>query len=179
MVGHSCKEIPLTPDFSLGTLRHRTNRALARYTKLTMAYVKNWLHCVWGTKSRLPYLTEDIKKKVIEHIKANARERGIYIDRINGYHEHLHCLLSLNPDMALSKVIQLIKGESSFWINRNKITKYKFKWAVEYYAVSVSESHIAEVRKYIDNQEEHHRKKSWKEEYEEFIKKYGFDCFPG
>jgi len=144
-----------------------------------MAYVKNWLHCVWGTKSRLPYLTEDIKKKVIEHIKANARERGIYIDRINGYHEHLHCLLSLNPDMALSKVIQLIKGESSFWINRNKITKYKFKWAVEYYAVSVSESHIAEVRKYIDNQEEHHRKKSWKEEYEEFIKKYGFDCFPG
>jgi putative transposase len=80
--------------------------------------------------------------------------------------------------MSLSKIIQLIKGESSFWINRHKLIKYKFEWAVEYYAVSVSESHISKVRQYINNQEEHHRKKSWEEEYKEFILKYGFDRFP-
>ena len=144
-----------------------------------MAYVKNWLHCVWGTKKRIPYLSKDIRKKVIEHIKVNAKEKDIYIDSINGYHEHLHCLISLSPDMTLSKVIQLLKGESSFWVNRNKLTKLKFEWAVEYYAVSVSESHVPDVRRYIIRQEEHHQRKSWQEEYDEFIKKYGFDRFPG
>ena len=144
-----------------------------------MAYVKNWLHCVWGTKNRTPYLSGGIKNKVTDHIKVNAKEKGIYIDIINGYNEHIHCLISLNPDIALSKVIQLIKGESSYWINKKNITGSKFCWAVEYYAVSVSESHIHRVRNYIKNQEEHHRRKSWQEEYEEFIEKYGFERFPG
>ena len=97
----------------------------------------------------------------------------------NGYKEHLHCLLSLDPDKSLSYVIQLIKGEASFWINRNKLTKYKFEWADEYYAVSISESHVPKVKQYIDNQEEHHRVKSWEEECEEFMKEYGFNKFPG
>jgi putative transposase len=143
-----------------------------------MAYVKNWLHCVWGTKYRQPYLSGDVKGKVIEHIKINAKEKGIYIDIINGYYEHIHCLISLDPEMSLSKVIQLIKGESSFRINRNKLTKFRFEWADEYYAVSVSESDVPEVRRYIDNQEAHHRIKSWDDEYREFLKEYGFDKFP-
>jgi hypothetical protein len=75
--------------------------------------------------------------------------------------------------------MQLIKGEASFWINRHKITKYKFEWAEEYYAVSVSESDLSGVIKYIESQEEHHRKKSWEEECREFMTKYGFDRFPG
>ena len=144
-----------------------------------MAYVKNWLHCVWGTKKRIPYLSEVIRKEVIDHIRANAKEKDIYIDIINGYKEHLHCLISLDPDMALSKVIQLLKGESSYWINKNGLTSIKFGWAVEYYAVSVSESHVPNVRRYIKNQEEHHKYKTWQEEYDEFIKLYGFERFPG
>jgi putative transposase len=144
-----------------------------------MAYVKNWLHCVWGTKNRIPYLTDEIRSKVFDHITQNARVKGIYIKTLNGCKEHLHCLLSLDPDKSLSYVIQLIKGEASFWINRNKLTKYKFEWADEYYAVSVSESDVPVVRKYIDNQKEHHRKKTWEEEYMEMIKTYGFDRFPG
>jgi putative transposase len=136
-----------------------------------MAYVKNWLHCVWGTKSRIPFLTKDIKTDVLDHIKANAKSKGIYIDIINGHTEHIHCLISLNPDQTLSGVIQLIKGESSFWINKNKLTKSRFRWAVEYYAVSISESHVPRVRNYIKNQEEHHRKKTWDEEYNEYILK--------
>src|SRR4030042_1412604 len=130
-----------------------------------MAYVKNWLHCVWGTKNRIPYLTETIRPMVFDHIIQNAKTKGIYIKTIDGYKEHLHCLLSLDPDKSLSYVIQLIKGEASFWINRNKLTKYKFEWADEYYAVSISESHVPKVKQYIDNQEEHHREKSWEEEW--------------
>jgi REP element-mobilizing transposase RayT len=130
-----------------------------------MSYVKNWLHCVWGTKNRVPFLNHEIRIKLIRHIKENAREKGIYIDSINGHREHLHCLISPDPDQSLSKVIMLIKGESSFWVNKNKLTNYKFEWAEEYYGASVSSSHINAIREYIRTQEEHHRKKSWEEEY--------------
>jgi putative transposase len=142
-----------------------------------MSYVKNWLHCVWGTKDRVPFLNPEIRNKVISHIKENAREKGIYIDSINGHREHLHCLISLNPDQSLSKVIMLIKGESSFWINKHKHTGYKFEWAEDYYGASVSGSHLNKVREYIRTQEEHHRKKSWEEEYNELIA--GGDCTIG
>ena len=116
-----------------------------------------------------------MKYEVINHIRANAKKKGIYIDFLNGHSEHLHCLLSLNPDQSLSKVMQLIKGEASFWINRNALTKHKFEWAEEYFGISVSESHLPKVREYIRNQEEHHRIKTWKEEYEDFLKQYEFD----
>jgi putative transposase len=142
-----------------------------------MPYVKNWLHCVWGTKNRTPFLLGEMKYEIINHIRANAREKGIYIDFLNGHSEHIHCLLSLNPDQSLSKVMQLIKGEASFWINKNALIRNKFEWAEEYFAVSVSESHLPKVREYIRNQEEHHKTKSWEEEYSEFISKYGFDKF--
>jgi putative transposase len=144
-----------------------------------MAYVKNWLHCVWGTKSKIPFLKKEIKHLVIEHITENAKAKGIYIDTIDGHDEHLHCLISLHPDQALSNVIRLLKGESSFWINKNHITKFKFGWAVEYFAVSVSDSHVPGVRAYIRKQEKHHQKQNWEEEYNSYIIKYGFDRFPG
>jgi len=144
-----------------------------------MPYVKNWLHCVWGTKNRTQFLLGDIKFNVIDHIRTNARSKGIYIDFINGYTEHLHCILSLNHDQSLSKVMQLIKGESSFWINRNSLTRHKFEWADEYFGTSVSESHLPSVREYIRNQEQHHKIKTWAEEYDELIEKYGFEILRG
>ncbi|MDP2387476.1 MAG: IS200/IS605 family transposase [Bacteroidota bacterium] len=139
-----------------------------------MAHVKIWIHAVWGTKNRHRYLTKEIREKVISHIKQNAKQKGIYIDSVNGYDEHLHCLLSLNADISIAKAMQLIKGESAFWINKEKITSTKFEWAVEYYAASVSESVLPKVRAYIKNQEEHHKKTTFQEEYEEFIKNYPF-----
>lgn len=71
--------------------------------------------------------------------------------------------------------MQLIKGESSFWINRQGLCKEKFEWQDEYFAVSVSQSMLNRVRNYIKNQEEHHKHKTFKEEYQEFMNKYGFD----
>jgi REP element-mobilizing transposase RayT len=87
-----------------------------------MAYVKVWIHCVWGTKNRHPFLKGQIKRDVIDHIRSNAKEKGIYIDLINGHVQHVHCLIRLRADQTLAKVIQLIKGESSFWINKTRKT---------------------------------------------------------
>ncbi len=140
-----------------------------------MAYVKIWLHCVWGTKRKVTFLKGEIKKSILDHIKENARSKDIYIDIINGHEDHVHCLLSLGADQALSYVMQLIKGESSYWVNKNNLTRSKFKWAVEYYAVSICDSHVKRVRNYIRNQEEHHRKKSWQKEQDELLIKYGFE----
>jgi putative transposase len=92
-----------------------------------MPYVKNWLHCVWGTKNRVRFLSGNIKDDVVKHILKYAREKSIYIDILNGSTEHLHCLLSINYEMSLSKVMQLIKGESSYWINKNSLTTEKFE----------------------------------------------------
>lgn len=144
-----------------------------------MSFVKVWIHCVWSTKGRKPLITDSKKWDIINHIKENARTKDIYLDYINGDKDHLHCLLSLNRDQALSKTIQLIKGESSFWINKNKLTKGKFEWADDYFAVSVSESQLEKVRNYLKNQEEHHKRKSWQEEYEEFVEKYNFEKLKG
>ena len=144
-----------------------------------MALVKNWLHCVWGTKNRIPFLAGRIKFDITEHIRANAKRKGIYIDTINGHKDHLHCLISLNPDQTLAKVIQLIKGESSYWINKSRLVKNKFEWADEYFAVSVSESDLARVRLYIKNQELHHQKLSQDEEYQAFLRDYCTEEFQG
>ena len=115
------------------------------------------------------------QRKVWKHISENAKEKGIYIDFINGYSDHCHCLISLGADQNIQKIMQLIKGESSFWINKNRLTKEKFEWQDEYFAVSVSESIIDKVRDYIKNQETHHKKKTFQEEYDDFIIKFGFD----
>jgi putative transposase len=140
-----------------------------------MSWVRVWIHLVFSTKNKEPFLrTGEIRKKVFQHIKQNAEEKGIWLDCINGYQDHAHSLISLNKDQAISKVAQLIKGESSFWINQNKLTKTKFVWQDDYWAVSVSESHLKPVRDYILQQEEHHAAKSFADEINEFMKKYGW-----
>jgi len=139
-----------------------------------MSYIKIWIHSVWGTKNHEPLLVRDIRTKIFYHIKENCKQKEIYLDFINGYVDHVHCLLALNSDISISKTMQLIKGESAHWINDNNLILGKFEWSNEYFAVSVSESLIDKVRDYIKNQEEHHRKITFKEEYDEFIKKFNF-----
>ena len=140
-----------------------------------MPFIKVHIHFVWSTKNRIPSLeTKEMRQKVWQHIRENAKSKGIFIDFVNGYSDHCHCLVSLGVDQTIQKVMQLIKGESSFWINKQNITLEKFEWQDEYFAVSVSESMIDRVRNYLKNQEEHHKTKSFQDEYDEFISKYGF-----
>uniref|UniRef100_UPI0035660C42 transposase n=1 Tax=Rhodohalobacter sp. TaxID=1974210 RepID=UPI0035660C42 len=114
-----------------------------------------------------------------EHIRANAKKKGIWLECINGYKEHVHCLISLGKDQSISKVSKLIKGESSYWINSQQLIDQKFRWQDDYWAVSVSKSHVVAVRNYIQNQEKHHKKISFREEVEDFIQKQGWDLVKG
>jgi len=142
-----------------------------------MPWVKVWLHFVWSTKDRHPFLTNETRIKVFEHIRQNAREKGIHIDFIYGYIDHVHCLISLGTDQTLGWIMHSIKGESSFWINKNKLTKMKFAWQDEYFVVSVKGSTLPGVRKYIANQEDHHKRVSFEDEFEKFLKRAGFQRF--
>jgi len=140
-----------------------------------MSYVKIWIHAVWGTKNHERVLSKEIRQQLFQHIRENTKEKKIYVDFINGDMEHVHCLLALNADMSIAKAMQLIKGESTHWANAGKLMRHKLDWADEYFAVSVSESMIDKVRDYIKNQEDHHKRTTFQNEYEAFVKKYGFE----
>ncbi len=140
-----------------------------------MPFIKIYIHLVWATKNRTPLLTKEIRHKVFRHMKEYGESKSIHVDSVNGYLEHVHLLVSLNSDQNIATIVNLIKGESSHWINKNNLTTSNFGWQDEYFAVSVSRSHIERVRNYIFRQEEHHSLKNWSDEYDEFITKYGFE----
>lgn len=141
-----------------------------------MSWVRVYIHIVFATKNRTPFLNSaELRKKVFQHIKKNAEEKEIWLDCVNGFQDHAHCLISLGREQTISKIAQLIKGESSFWINQNKLTSEKFLWQDDYWAVGVSESHIEAVRNYIHRQETHHTKQTFTEEISGFTEKYGWN----
>lgn len=100
----------------------------------------------------------------MNHIRQNAKQKQVFVDRLNGFTDHIHCLFALNADMTTAKVLQLLKSESAYWINKEKVTLQRFEWANEYYAISVSESTLDAVRAYIDSQV------SYSEEVTEFLR---------
>lgn len=143
-----------------------------------MPHIKVYIHFVWSTKNREHFLdSPELRKKVWWHIKENAKAKDIFIDTINGHQDHCHCLISLGADQTISKIMQLLKGESSYWINKHKLCGKYFEWQDEYFAVSVSESVVAKVREYIKNQEEHHKTITAQQEYDQFIENFGFQKF--
>ncbi|MEI6696412.1 MAG: IS200/IS605 family transposase [Bacteroidota bacterium] len=139
-----------------------------------MSYIKIYVHYIWTTKNRQHFLSLDIREKLFKHIRENAKSKNIFIDFLNGYSDHVHCLVSLNDDLSVGKIAQLIKGESSYWINKNKLTNTKFEWQDEYMAIGIGDDKIQIVRDYIANQEEHHKKLSFQQEYDKLIERYGF-----
>ena len=96
--------------------------------------------------------------------------------KINYFNEeHAHALIDLPTNLTIEQVIQLLKGSSSHWINQNRLVKGRFAWGRGYGAYSVSHSDVSMVANYIVHQEEHHRKRSFAEEYELFVKRYGLE----
>lgn len=89
--------------------------------------------------------------------------------------EHVHALIDLPTNMTIEGVIQLLKGSSSHWINQNHLVKGRFAWGRGYGVFSVSHSDLSKIVNYIARQEEHHRKRSFSEEYELFIRRYGLE----
>jgi putative transposase len=122
-----------------------------------MSYVRIWIHVVFSTQNHYPYLAAEIRSKLFDHIRENCRSKGIYLDRIGGWSDHLHLLISLGREQNIAKVVMLIKGESAHWLNQQQMIRGKFRWQDDYYAISVSESIVHRVRAYIEAQEQHHR----------------------
>ena len=144
-----------------------------------MSFVKIWVHAVFSTKNREPLLTANIRQEGYSHIISNCHKKVIFLEAINGQSEHVHCLISLGKEQSIAKVAQLIKGESSFWINQENSTAKKFAWQDDYFAVAVSESLVKKVVKYIQNQDAHHAKKSFAAEVDEFMNKHGWAYVKG
>jgi REP element-mobilizing transposase RayT len=143
-----------------------------------MPFIRVWIHYVWSTKNREPVLIDKFRYPLFEHIKQNTLDKKIYLDRVNGYHDHVHCIVSLGSNQTIDKIAQLIKGESSYWFNnKSSFNTSRLEWQDEYWVVSVGESQLDSVRAYIDNQVAHHRKKTFEQEYEELISNYGFQQF--
>jgi putative transposase len=138
-----------------------------------MSHVNIWVHAVWGTKNREALLSPASMDVVCKHICHNAVQKEFYVGEVNGHSDHLHCLMVLKPDWSIARQMQMIKGESSNWINKNGIIRRRLEWADEYFAASVSESRLGWVRNYIRNQEEHHRRISFADEYTQFLKTFG------
>ena len=144
---------------------------------MSQTYHKIWIHIIWATKEREPFLRKEIRLDVFHHIREKAIREGYILDTIGGHVDHVHCLVRLQPRFSVSEVANKLKGESSHWINSEKLTKTHFAWQGGYAAFSVSESQVEKVRKYILGQEEHHKKKSYSDEVDESLRGYGIDSF--
>jgi putative transposase len=120
-------------------------------------------------------LTKPAAAKASCFLSGYALEKGIYM-KINYVNpEHVHALIDLPTSKSIEEVVKLIKGSSSHWINENRLLRGRFAWGRGYGAFSVSHSHANRVASYIANQEEHHRKKTFSQEFEIFVKKYGLE----
>ncbi|MDQ3111178.1 MAG: transposase [Bacteroidota bacterium] len=107
-----------------------------------MPHTKVMLHYVWSTKNWKPLISKELRPKLLAHIADNAKTKGIYIHSLNCVEDHIHLLISLGKEQTISNIAFLIKGESSFWVNKQNLIVEKFEWQTEYFAVSVSESGI-------------------------------------
>ncbi|HQV67587.1 MAG TPA: IS200/IS605 family transposase, partial [Saprospiraceae bacterium] len=136
---------------------------------------KIWIHAIWSTKDRHPFIHSNVEHKIYHFISEQFREQGCPVSIINGMPDHLHCLFLLSPQKSIAEVIKQIKGSSSHYINQNNLIVDKFSWQTGYAAYSVSESVVDKVHNYIHNQKQHHAKKTFQQEYDEFIKLYGLD----
>ena len=137
------------------------------------SFNKIWIHAIWATKERMPLIYPTIEKKIHQYISEQLIEQGCPVRIINDMPDHIHCLFLLNPQKSISEVIKQIKGSSSHFINQNNLIAEKFAWQTGYAAYSVSESGVNQVFEYIKSQKQHHTKKTFDKEYDEFLKLYG------
>ena len=130
------------------------------------------IHVVFSTKQRFRVLHRDWRDDLFAYMGGIAGEHKATLLRSGGMEDHVHLLLIIHPSFAISDTVKLIKGNSSKWINENRKINAKFEWQRGYGAFSVSESMSDTVKRYIENQEEHHRQLSFKDEYLAFLKKH-------
>ncbi len=138
------------------------------------ATVAVYLHFVWTTKYRERSLVSNSRQRVKTHIQEYASDNEITIDAVDIQPDHVHLLASLSRSQRVEDIVKLVKGESSHWINANDVLPGKFAWQTGYWAASVCHRHVDVVRAYIKNQDEHHRRVNFVEEFENILHEHGF-----
>jgi REP-associated tyrosine transposase len=136
------------------------------------SFVSCLMHVVFSTKDRCPLITQDLEKDLWPYIGGIARQNKMKALKVGGVADHVHILLSLPSTMAIAKAVQLIKGNSSKWIHETFPQFASFEWQEGYGAFSIGISGIDDTTAYIENQAEHHRKKTFKAELEAILKRH-------
>lgn len=137
------------------------------------SYVSNLMHCTFSTKGRLSTIDVELENRLFPYLGGIARENHMKALAIGGTSDHIHLLLSLPATMSFAKAVQLIKGGSSKWVHDTFAMYRKFAWQEGYGAFSVSPSQLARSIAYINNQKEHHRKRTFEEEFIQLLDKHG------
>ncbi len=143
------------------------------------------IHAVFAVKNRDNVLHQSFRERLFEYIYGTIKSKNQYPIVVGGYVDHIHIFFELNPDYKISDILRIVKANSSKWINDNNLLKSKFSWQTGYGAFSYSRSQRDSVIQYIVNQKEHHTKKTFRQEYKEFLDhfnvkyedKYLFDYF--
>ena len=136
------------------------------------SYSRCWIHLIWGTLNREKVLSKSAAARVSRYLADYAEKEGIFmkINYVNA--DHVHALIDLPTAFSVEKVMQLLKGASSHWINSNDVLTGKFAWGRGYGAFSVFQSNVNRVARYIADQQEHHRVRTFAEELRQFIDRH-------
>ena len=135
-------------------------------------YTQIYLHIVFAVQNRISLIQTEWKIELYKYIAGIVKNNGHKLIAINGIPNHLHIAVGYKPHQLIPDLLKDIKGYSSKWINNKNFVRGKFNWQESYGAFSFSHSHIDRVVKYINNQEQHHKKQSFQEEYIQLLKKY-------
>ena len=138
-------------------------------------YTKIHIQMIFAVQDRNCVIRKSWKEELFKYMTGIIQNHDHKVLAINGMPDHVHILVGMRPTQSLSGLMQDIKGDSSKWINQKRFVKGKFYWQDGYGAFSHSKSHVDEVIDYVKNQEEHHRKKSFMEEYRMFLDKFEVD----
>ena len=142
------------------------------------SFTKLSYHVIFSTKYRKPVITEDLQQRLYEYIGGAIRSMNGSLVEIGGVADHVHLLTYIPPTRAVSDFIRELKANSSKWVNELEDVKRKFEWQKGYSAFTVSYSQTNPVRNYLRGQKEHHRRKSFIEEYIEFLKRHDLSFRP-
>jgi putative transposase len=136
------------------------------------SYHQVYIQAVFVVKYRATIIEKKWKSELLAVIGNLINENGCKTYIVNGVEDHVHCLIGLKPSISISNLMQSVKAKSSKWINEQQFTIERFEWQEGYGVFSYSHSQINQVYKYIENQEEHHKKRSFREEYIDFLEKF-------
>lgn len=135
-------------------------------------YTQIHLQFVFAVKNRHSLIKASWKQELYSYISGIIEKQGHKLLAINGMTDHIHIFIGMRPTQSISDLLQDIKRNSALWINQKGFVNGKFEWQEGYGAFSYSKSHVSSVINYIENQEEHHKKISFRDEYLEFLKKF-------